>query len=137
MRRDRLKQKFLDNLADSRGIVLTACQLTGVSRKTYYNWFNTDADFASDASDVIEDQIDKVESKLLDGIDGGDMKAIIFYLRTKGKHRGYIEPRYEMPAASGGNGGTVYHIEAPANPLLEGGFVDYDEIERDAEHGNG
>ena len=88
---DERKKRFLQAFAESRGIVLTACEATGISRSTYYKWMKDDPDFKAAASDVAEAQLDFVESKLINRIDSGDTTAIIFYLKTKGKKRGYIE----------------------------------------------
>ena len=57
--------------------------------------------------------LDFCESKLMGAIKGGDVRAIMFYLKTKGKGRGYIE---QAPAG----GDSV----APA-PLI---FVDANSV---------
>lgn len=41
--------------------------------------------------DVDEGLIDLSESRLMQAINDGNLTAIIFYLKTKGKSRGYIE----------------------------------------------
>jgi hypothetical protein len=106
---DNTKKKFLEILDKSRGIILTACKSMDISRQTYYNWLKSDEDFKQSAEDIQENAIDFVESKLLEKINGITIQvfnqkgepvvydqqpsdtAIIFFLKTKGKKRGYIE----------------------------------------------
>ena len=63
----------------------------GISRQTYYNWMRDDLEFKQSVEDVIEESIDFVESSLMERIKEGDTTATIFYLKTKGKSRGYVE----------------------------------------------
>ena len=86
-----LKPTFLKNLQESKGIVSYACQKTGISRYTYYEWLKHDAKFSKLALEITEYVIDLVEAKLLSNINEGDTTAIIFYLKTKGRKRGYVE----------------------------------------------
>lgn len=91
------KEKFLVALAKHRGIVATACEASDVQRSEYYTWRDTDPAFRRRADEVIEMQVDFVESKLLRKIEDGDTTAIIFYLKTKGKKRGYSEKAVTQP----------------------------------------
>lgn len=91
MKKEESKGKFLEALAAAAGIVLTACESVNVSRSTYYRWYKEDAAFAERVDEISEEQLDFVEGKLLKSIKDGDTTAIIFYLKTKGKKRGYSE----------------------------------------------
>lgn len=62
-----------------------------VSRATLYNWRNEDSELDSMMKDAEESLIDFSESKLMESIQEGNLTAIIFHLKTKGKNRGYVE----------------------------------------------
>lgn len=88
---DNNKKKILELLEDNHGIVTTACKSMGLARATFYKWCNDDTDFKSAVEEITETAIDFVESKLMENIDSNDVGSIIFYLKTKGKKRGYVE----------------------------------------------
>jgi tRNA(Leu) C34 or U34 (ribose-2'-O)-methylase TrmL len=85
------KQALLAALKTSRFVIATACESAGVGRRTFYYWMDTDADFKRAVEDTQEEATDYVESKLMQCIDAGKERSIIFYLKTKGRKRGYQE----------------------------------------------
>lgn len=87
------KEKLLVLLKECSGIVTFACEKAGLSRQTFYRWCRDDPDFKDRVNAINELQIDVAEASLLKKIQGGDTTAIIFYLKTKGKDRGYSERR--------------------------------------------
>ncbi len=88
---DILKKELLGALEKSLGIVTTACKACQVARSTFYDWYNNDLDFKASVDDVGEVSLDFAESKLLEQISANNSTATIFYLKTKGKKRGYVE----------------------------------------------
>ena len=88
---DTIKKGLLQSLTKSKGMISTACKLSNISRSQFYNYFNADADFREQVREIKEIAIDAVEAKLLDKVDEGDTTAIIFYLKTIGRKRGYSE----------------------------------------------
>lgn len=98
------KQKFLEALNASYGIIAEACEAMHIGRSTFYRWYKSDEEFKEQVDNVTETQIDYVESKLIRNITAGDTTAIIFYLKTKGKARGYSEkakPKEDKPLPVG------------------------------------
>lgn len=85
------KKRFLKAFGECRGIVASACEKAGIARRTVYNWKQEDPEFAKAMAEVEESQIDFVEGKLMSLVDSGDATATIFYLKTKGRSRGYSE----------------------------------------------
>jgi hypothetical protein len=89
METDEKKKELLEALAKCYGIVTNACKKVGIARATYYCWKTKDKEFADGVQEVMEAQIDFVESKLLQLINEGDTTATIFYLKTRGRDRGF------------------------------------------------
>ena len=106
---DIIKKNLIEAMIKCLGVVTDACKIAGISRNTFYRYYNTDDDFAKEIDDLSQVALDFAESKLFEKIRGvqvakkgknGEMivyeqppsdTAIIFYLKTKGKDRGYVE----------------------------------------------
>ena len=85
---------FLIAYENSLGVLKTACEMSGMCRKTIWEWRKKYPEFDAACHECEEAALDFVESKMFKKIDKGDKGSeslIIFYLKTKGKHRGYIE----------------------------------------------
>jgi len=82
---------MIEALKESLGIVSTACDKVGICRTSHYDWYNEEGQYKTDVDNIAEDSIDFAESALFKKIKDGDTTAIIFYLKTKGKKRGYVE----------------------------------------------
>jgi hypothetical protein len=85
------KNAMIEALEKSLGIVTTACKKVGISRQTHYNWIADDAEYKLSVESISDMALDFAESKLHEQINNNDTAATIFYLKTKGKKRGYIE----------------------------------------------
>ena len=94
------KDKFLENFKLSLGNISISCEASGISRQTYYNWIKQDTDFAQECKDIEERNLDLAEMKLLNAIREGKTAELLFYLKTKGKKRGYVE-RQEITGIDG------------------------------------
>ena len=88
---DILKRSLLLALEKSLGVVTTACRSCDCSRETFYKYVREDEDFAKKVEDIENIAIDFAESQLHKQIGKGNAVSTIFYLKTKGKKRGYIE----------------------------------------------
>ncbi len=86
------KQKEFLKVYDSvGGNVSMACKQANVkSRTTFYRWMQNE-EFKQAVEDVDESYIDLAESQLRAAVSRGDMNAVFFLLKTKGKQRGYVE----------------------------------------------
>ena len=94
------KEKFLENFKLSLGNISISCEASGISRQTYYNWRKQDPDFSQLCEDIEERNLDLAEMKLLNAIREGRTAELLFYLKTKGKKRGYVE-RQEITGIDG------------------------------------
>lgn len=88
---EQAKKTFLEVLERSLGIVSTACEKTGTGRTTHYRWLKEDSEYKEAVRAIEERTIDFAESHLHALIKDKNPAATIFFLKTKGKKRGYIE----------------------------------------------
>jgi hypothetical protein len=101
---------MLAALEANLGIVTKAAKDANIARSAHYDWMITDPVYKSKVEELSNVALDHVESKLFEKIDGVKIHkgfddsgepivydvppsdtALIFYLKTKGKNRGYVE----------------------------------------------
>jgi poly-gamma-glutamate capsule biosynthesis protein CapA/YwtB (metallophosphatase superfamily) len=85
------KELMIEALRKSLGIVTTACLNVGIERSTHYDWLKSDSDYKAKVEALDDVVLDFAESQLHKRINEGSDTATIFFLKTKGKKRGYIE----------------------------------------------
>jgi len=85
------KKAIIEALEKSLGVVTTACKNVGIGRTQFYNWLKDDKAFAKEVDEIKNIALDFAESQLHRQIGEGSTAATIFYLKTKGKQRGYVE----------------------------------------------
>ena len=94
------KKAIIEALEKSLGVVTTSCKKVGIGRTQFYHWLKEDDDFRYEVEDIQNVALDFAESQLHKQIGEGNTSATIFYLKTKGKNRGYVE-RQEITGADG------------------------------------
>lgn len=90
-KRKQTQEKILKALSLNLGVVSKACRSLGIYQDVFYYHYRSDPDFAKKADAIKEEVVDFAESALHKKIAEGDTKAIIFFLKCKGKDRGYVE----------------------------------------------
>lgn len=85
------KKKMLAALEKTLGVVTSAVKIVGINRSTHYDWMKDDEWYAKEVNSLQDVALDFAESKLFKSIENGSDACTIFYLKTKGKHRGYVE----------------------------------------------
>ena len=93
------KETILKALENSLGVVTVACKQADIPRSTYYKWLKEDEEFAQAVKEIENIALDFAESRLHTQMKDGSTSATIFYLKTKGKKRGYVE-RSELDVTS-------------------------------------
>ena len=92
------KKRLLAALEKSLGLVTHAVRLCKLDYSTHRRYKRDDPEYKRAVEEIEEMVLDYGESKLLELINEKNVAAVIFFLKTKGKKRGYIEqPGYEIP----------------------------------------
>ena len=93
------KEKLLNALERSLGIVTPACKEVGVARNTFYDYYKNDPEFKAAVDDIQEIALDFAENQLMRKIKEGSERSILFYMRYKARKRGYTD---SIDVTSGG-----------------------------------
>ncbi len=104
------KESLLKALEQSLGVVTVACKKVDIPRSTYYKWLKDDKEFKKEVQQIENVALDFAESQLHKQIADNSTAATIFFLKTKGKTRGYTE-KSEIDITSGGQSITDIKIE--------------------------
>lgn len=99
-RRKFTPRQVIDALRGTQGLPALAAERLGCSVSTLYNYAERYPAVRRALRHQKEKRIDLVEAKLWAAIHEGNISATIFYLKTQGKSRGYIE-RQEVTGADG------------------------------------
>ena len=78
-------------IQEAQGFVTKAADLLGCSRNKFYTYLKNYPTVQEVLSETREKRHEYVESKLMKAIQNDNLTAIIFYLKTQGKHLGYVE----------------------------------------------
>ena len=70
-----------------------SCDSVGINRVTYERWCKKDAKFVENIQAAMERKLDKIETKLLNLVENGDVQATIFSAKCLLKSRGYVEKK--------------------------------------------
>ena len=87
----RQKKALIKALEKNLGVITYACKDVKVTRNTFYKYMREDPEFKKEAEAIDDVALDYVEKALHSQIKDGSTAATIFYLKTKGRKRGYIE----------------------------------------------
>lgn len=82
---------MLTALKHSMGIVSPAADMVGISRQTHYGWMRSDPGYKDEVEAIEESRYDFVETKMVERINAGSDTMLIWYSKTKMKHRGFVE----------------------------------------------
>lgn len=87
------KEQFIKAIENSGGYISLISERVGCHISTVYDWIDKDEDVAAAIKREKVRQVDHAEGKLQSLIKKENPTAIIFYLKTQGKDRGYYEHR--------------------------------------------
>lgn len=83
--------KIKKALEDTGSFLGETAKKLNVSRTTLYTRIKESKQLQQLVEDIQESHLDLAESKLINKIKMGDLGGICFYLKCKGKKRGYVE----------------------------------------------
>lgn len=101
MKLTKKQTQMLSELKKSNHNISIACEVVGIARTTHYGWLQN-ATYKKESEDIQDGLLDQAEAILQDRIKESDT-ALIFFLKTKGKKRGYVEKQEVDSTSSDGS----------------------------------
>ena len=83
------QRRFIESFVKNMGNITKTCKTIGISRQTFYDWQKNSELFKKVVDEVNHVLLDFAEGQLFELMKDKNPSAVIFYLKTKGKQRGY------------------------------------------------
>lgn len=100
---------MLQALREHKGLITYACKAAGISRQTHYDWMHSCDVYKEAVTEIDDFVLDHIENAAMKMIDAGNNPAVlIFYLKTKGKKRGFVEK--QQIELSAGDMGAIRNL---------------------------
>ena len=93
------QEEFAQALTKSHGFLSGAATLLGCDRRTIYRAIERSPTLKTHVNDLREKRLDFAEGVLMKLMQEGNVAAVIFFLKTQGRERGYTE-RLEVSGPS-------------------------------------
>jgi len=84
-------KRIIEAIYEAHGLITTAAEKAGIDRRTIYRYKDEFPTVAEAIEEAQERLYDTAESKIFEKIEEGDTTMIIFFAKTRMKHRGYVE----------------------------------------------
>lgn len=81
----------IEAIKESGGIITTICTRLNCDRNTFYGYLKSREEIRDAYEEEKEAVLDMAESALFTQIANGEFNATCFFLKCKGKDRGYVE----------------------------------------------
>jgi hypothetical protein len=85
------QNRFLEAFEKHATNISRACKSVGIERQTHYDWKSRNLTYKAKIEAIEESMIDFAESVLYKNMKDGKEQSILFFLKTRGRKRGYIE----------------------------------------------
>jgi len=86
-----LKKEILEAMESDLLAMSSVCRALGIPIRTAHGWREADPEFNEAVKKVHDLRLDMVEDKAMEQIKQGNTAMIIFFLKTQGRKRGYVE----------------------------------------------
>ena len=87
------RKAFLHYFYKYGGNIAAACQMVGITRRTFNRWLQKYPEISDYVEEVNEALLDLAEQQLITNIQNGKENSLFFFLCNKGKHRGWRDIR--------------------------------------------
>ena len=105
--------KLIELINKAMGNQTLVAKTLGVSRQSIWKWCKDDPELQAALDQSRETMLDNAESKLYSNALNGDTTSLIFFLKTQGKRRGYIEKQQIEQSGEI----KMYGIDAPVEDV--------------------
>jgi len=101
-RQNRTVEQCAEAIRNAGGFITIAAKQLGISQPGLSRRIQKSEKLKEVLAETREQYLDLAESKLISAVKGGESWAICFYLKCKGKDRGYVERQQVDATVDGG-----------------------------------